>query len=100
MKPVPPGKGYTVRLHFVEPTYTEPGKRWFDVSINGNKVLEHFDIFQAAGAKDKAVVKEFPGIIPNEDGNIEVQCDPPIGSAPIPGAKDMPLICGIEVLPQ
>ncbi len=100
MKPVPPGKGYTVRLHFVEPTYSEPGKRWFDVFINGNKVLEHFDIFQAAGAKDKAVVKEFSNVAPDEDGNITVECDPPIGPAPIPGARDMPLICGIAVIPQ
>ncbi len=100
MKPVAPDKGYTVRLHFVEPTYTEPGKRWFDVSINGKQVLNNFDIFQAAGAKDKAVVKDFPNVVPDEYGNITVECDPPVGPNPIPEARMMPLICGIEVLPQ
>jgi hypothetical protein len=62
--------GYTassshkIRLHFCE-TYFPPtagsdatGARVCTVGINGAQVLQNFDIYVAAGGKDKAVVKE------------------------------------------
>jgi hypothetical protein len=36
------------------------------VSINGTQVLANFDIFAAAGAKNKAVIKQFTA---NADSN-------------------------------
>lgn len=48
-----------VRLHFSDIIFTEPKKRLFDVSINGKRVLDHFDIFKEAGAIDRAVVRGF-----------------------------------------
>jgi Malectin domain len=54
-----PGSTHTVRLHFAETFWTKPGQRVFNVSINGNQVLTNFDIFAAAGAKNKAVVEQF-----------------------------------------
>lgn len=50
---------YTVRLHFAETYFTAVGKRKFNVQINGAQVLTDFDIFAAAGATNKAVVREF-----------------------------------------
>jgi hypothetical protein len=55
-----PGASYLVRLHFAELTWTAAGQRVFNVALNGTNVLSNFDVFAAAGAQNKAVVKEFP----------------------------------------
>jgi hypothetical protein len=89
MKPQADGHGYTVRLHFAETTYDAPGKRKFNVEINGNRVLSEFDVTQEAGRKDKAVVKEFPDIAPDSDGNIIIKF--------LNGSADQPEINGIEI---
>jgi hypothetical protein len=91
MKPAPSGKGYTVRLHFAELTCNKPGERIFDVKINGKTVLKDFDIYQAAGGKDKAVVKEFTGVIPDADGLIDID---PVANR---GMKEPSMINGIEI---
>ena len=44
MNPLPPGKGYTVRLHFAELTCVKPGERVFDVKINGKTVFFTFSL--------------------------------------------------------
>ena len=54
-----PGAPYRVRLHFAEIYWNAANQRRFNVSINGSQVLTNFDIFAAAGAKNKAVVREF-----------------------------------------
>jgi chitodextrinase len=54
-----PGTTQMVRLHFAETFFAAAGSRTFNVSINGTPVLTNFDIFAAAGAKNKAVVEEF-----------------------------------------
>jgi beta-mannosidase len=113
----PAAQGYTVRLAFAEigfplkpetkkgttapvtaPTATqaspEPditGKRVFDVSINDKPVLTHFDIFAAAGRRNKPVVMEFKGIQPGKEGNITIHFQQ--------GAADQPMINGIEIMP-
>ena len=55
-------KTLSVRLHFAELDDTEPGKRVFDVKIQGKTVLEDFDVVKAAGGSRRAVVKQFDGI--------------------------------------
>ena len=52
------GSQYTVRLHFAELYWTATGKRKFNVVINGTTALSSFDIYAAAGARYKAVVRE------------------------------------------
>ncbi len=49
-----------VRLHFTEVFFHEPGRRVFDVRINGRLVLNHFDIEKEAGGEYRAVVRGFP----------------------------------------
>ncbi len=46
-------------LKFAEPVWSAKGKRVFNVTINGTKVLSNFDIFAAAGGEFKAVDKTF-----------------------------------------
>ncbi|XP_038689995.1 probable leucine-rich repeat receptor-like serine/threonine-protein kinase At3g14840 [Tripterygium wilfordii] len=56
---------YTVDLHFAEimftanKTYYSLGRRIFDVYIQGNRVLEDFNIADEAGGPGKAIVKNF-----------------------------------------
>ncbi|MEO7426917.1 MAG: malectin domain-containing carbohydrate-binding protein [Fibrobacteria bacterium] len=56
--PVTPG-AYNVRLHFAEIYATAPGQRVFDVSIENQTAFAGLDIFAQAGAKNKALVKEY-----------------------------------------
>jgi hypothetical protein len=110
----PAAAGYTVRLAFAEisfapkvaPGKTSPspsavtpeatpepdltGKRVFNVDINDKPVLTNFDIFAAAGRRNKAVVKEFKAIQPDKEGNITIHFKP--------GPADQPIINGIEIL--
>ena len=53
---------YTVKLAFADPDNDQPGARVFDVKLQDQIVLENFDIADAAGGRDRAVVKEFTGV--------------------------------------
>jgi hypothetical protein len=53
------GNNYSVRLHFAEIYLSGSGQRVFNVLINGNQVLTNFDIYAAAGAANRAVVRQF-----------------------------------------
>jgi beta-galactosidase len=67
-----PGASYTVRLHFDEFYWTQPGQRVFNVSINGTQVLTNFDIFATAGGQDIAIVEPFTATA-NAQGQIMLQ---------------------------
>ena len=79
---------YAVQLHFAETQVNGPGERLFNVTINGQTVLNRFDIFAAAGGKNKAVEGNFKA---NADqyGNIAVQLTP--------RGTGEPLISGVVV---
>jgi hypothetical protein len=84
------GRAYNVRLHFVESAATAAGGRLFNVVLNGNTVLSNFDIFAAAGAQFKAVIKEFVTTA-NSSGNIVIAYNY--------GSAFNPIANGIEVIP-
>ncbi|MCS7337881.1 MAG: family 16 glycosylhydrolase [Verrucomicrobiae bacterium] len=67
-----PGEEYLVRLHFAEVYWTSTNKRRFNVFINGTQVLTNFDIVAAAGAPNKAIIKEFAAT-PTTYGQINIQ---------------------------
>jgi hypothetical protein len=83
---------HVVRLHFNE-TYWPPaggagaGNRICNVTINGTAVLTNFDIFAAAGAKNKAVIRPFT-VNANGAGAYVIQ---------FTTVKDQCLINGIEI---
>ena len=83
------GTNYTVRLHFAENYWTSSGKRLFNVTINGTRVLSDFDILAAAGGRNKAIVKSF-STAANSQGRIVIQFSL--------GSLDRPKVSGIEVL--
>jgi subtilase family serine protease len=83
------GGHYTVRLHFAELTWTAAGRRKFNVAINGTNVLSAFDIFTAAGARNKAIVEQFTAVA-NTAGQIVI--------AFTQAGADNPEVNGIEIL--
>lgn len=78
---------HTVRLHFAELYFSNPGQRVFNVAINGTPVLTNFDIVAAAGSNFKAVVKSFTATASN--GSITISFTN--------GTTNQPLVNGIEV---
>lgn len=89
---VPEDKPYLVRLHFAEIFDRGSGARLENIAINGQPVLTNFDIYAAAGM-NKALVKEFPDIRPDAQGNIVVR----ISAAPQSPDQNAK-ISGIEIL--
>jgi len=84
---------YTVRLYFAEPDEINPGQRVFDISIQGQEVLENFDIVRETGGPNRPIVKEFNGILVKD--NLVVDFTPSNNDK-----TNILLICGIEVLAE
>ena len=93
--PVAPLARYKVRLYFREPWFGEekggaggPGSRLFDVACNGELLLKHFDILEAAG--NAPIIKTFDNIQASADGRIDLSFLPVVNYA---------VIDAIEILP-
>ncbi len=85
---------YSVNLYFAEPDNRSSGKRVFDISIEGRKVLENFDIFKETGAQNRSLVKTFGGV-EVADGKLNLEFAPAQ-----PEAEEvayLPVLCGVEV---
>ena len=87
--PAPAERAYTVRLHFLEPPGGAPGKRVFDVAIQGRIALEDFDIARAAGGPGRAVVREFRAV--RAAGKLTVT---------LTAKKGEPQLCGLEIVEE
>lgn len=79
---------HTVRLHFAEIYWTATNQRKFHVNINGTRVLTDFDIVAAAGAANKAVVRQFTATA-NGSGQITIQF--------LNGSVNFAKLSGVEV---
>ncbi|MGV3505119.1 MAG: malectin domain-containing carbohydrate-binding protein [Adhaeribacter sp.] len=90
--PVNPGH-YTVVLHFAELYWNAPGQRLFDVSVEGSKVLDNYDILAKAGAKNAATLESFT--VGVADGSLDLL----FSAAAEEGGLDRPKISAIEVIP-
>ena len=84
-------KRYIVRLYFSEPDSLMPGQRLFDVSIQGNRVLNGFDISKEAGGPNRIVVREFKGI--NVKDILTIHLLPSFGSR-----IKQTILCGVEII--
>jgi hypothetical protein len=83
------GKAYDVRLDFAELSASGVGQRLFNVSINGAKALDDFDVFAQAGGMNKALARNF---IVQADAHGTIQ----IGFASVLGGAE---VNGIQVSP-
>jgi hypothetical protein len=83
---------YKARLHFAEisPLVTSAGDRQFNVSLNGALVLTNFDILAAAGAKYRALTRQF-NVASDAAGKITLLFSR--------GAAFEPTASGIEIFP-
>jgi outer membrane protein assembly factor BamB len=81
---------YTVRLVFAELEGRDAGERLFDVLLEGEPVLEAFDIAAAAGGAYRTVTKEFRGV--SVDGDLHVQLTRK--------GQTKPLLSGIQILAE
>ncbi|MBI2908789.1 MAG: DUF2380 domain-containing protein, partial [Chloroflexi bacterium] len=78
---------YTVKLKFNEPNYSAAGQRKFDVSLEGNLVLDDFDVYAAAGGRNIAVDRTFTVAV--SDGALNVS---------FTGVVNNALVSAIEVV--
>jgi hypothetical protein len=79
---------FTVTLYFVEtwlgkegPGGGGIGTRVFQVALNDDRVLRHFDVLAESGGTGRVLVKTFHGITPDEDGHIVLSFIPIENSA-------------------
>jgi outer membrane protein assembly factor BamB len=82
---------YTVRLHFAEPEDAEVGQRVFSVRLQGQKVLDQFDVVREAGSTRRAVIQEFRGV--QVDGHLEIQLQ-----ASDDSEFRQPVLCGFQAV--
>ena len=82
---------YTVVLHFAEIYFTAIGKRVFDVSIEGTRVLDNYDVFKKAGALT-ATTETF--IVNVADGTLNINFSALAGE----GGINRPKVSAIEIL--
>lgn len=86
----PSAATYTMRLTFVEPgKETKPGQRVFDVAIQGEAVLQDFDIVKETGSAQKILIKEFTGI--KGDSEVTITFNAKQGA---------PVVSGIEMVTE
>lgn len=83
--PVASGTTIAVRLYFAERFVSSVGQRRFDVSIDGTKVLDAFDIVAATGA-NRGTMREFSL---TSDGSVNID---------FAHLAENPLVNGIEIL--
>ncbi|KAH7651414.1 Non-specific serine/threonine protein kinase protein [Dioscorea alata] len=97
---------YTVNLHFAEIMFTDDqsfaslGRRYFDVSIQGEKVLRDFNIANEANGTSQAIIKSFNANVSNNTLEIHFQWAGK-GTTAIPYRSVYgPLISAISVTPN
>ena len=101
-----PGLGYTVRLHFADPTSTKDTARVFAIIINEVYVETSLDIFGTVGGNSTpgsteplALVKEYTGCTANNNGNITILFGNGSNLSLSNKGNGEPICSGIEVLP-
>ncbi len=83
---------YTVRLYFSEPQEVQPGQRVFSVSLQGQVVLNNFDIVAVTGSQNRGVMKEFK--------KVAVPGPLTVAFTRSPASQFGPLISGVELVAE
>jgi len=86
---------YRVRLAFADPENDQPGRRVFDIKLQGQVVQEDFDVVREAGGRDRAVFKEFTGIEVSDRLAIEL-----VAKTARPEPHEAPILQGVEITRQ
>lgn len=91
-KPTAAKRPYTVKLHFCELDDVPPGGRTFDVKLQGQLVLEDFDVAKAAGGPRAAISKAFHGVMAGKELVVEL-----VPKTARPTETSVPILNAIEV---
>ncbi|MEQ9069841.1 MAG: malectin domain-containing carbohydrate-binding protein, partial [Gimesia chilikensis] len=84
---------YSVRLTFNEPNMKlKTGERMFDVFLQGERVLQDFDILAETGQPMRSLVKEIPGVVVTDQLELEFKS--------ASSSQAAPLISGIELISE
>jgi outer membrane protein assembly factor BamB len=86
---------YTVRLGFRGRDDDKPGRRVWDIKLQGRVVAKDFDLARLSEGTDRAVIQEFPGVA--VDGNLLLEFVP---QAATPDQTQAPLINFVEIIRQ
>ncbi len=86
---------YKVCLAFADTVNDGPGERVFDVKLQGKVVREGFDLVEAAGGRNRAVMLPFDGIKVVDDLTIEL-----VPKAGDPQPHQLPVLQGVEIVRQ
>jgi len=70
-----PGEHYLLRLHFAETIENQPGLRQFDLSIDRSKTLLNYDVYEVAGAPNRAVTEDILAYV-DEWGTLSLEFKP------------------------
>lgn len=81
---------YTVRLFFAEPDDLKVGERLVDVTLQGRRVLDDFDIVKEAGKPRHTVIKEFTGVRVDDELRISFRAEGKRGA----------ILCGVEIVQE
>jgi len=85
---------YTVKLYFADLAEgAQPGERVFDVKLQGQTVLENFDVATEADGAGKALVREVSGIHVTDNLHVEL-----VPKTEKPSQQQSPLLSAIEVV--
>ncbi|MBN2448766.1 MAG: PQQ-binding-like beta-propeller repeat protein [Lentisphaeria bacterium] len=84
-----------VRMHFAEPDAAAPGRRVFDIRLQGEAVATDVDVAREASGTGAAVTKEFQGISATQAVLVDFV---PKGSGATP--DQVPILSGIEIWPS
>lgn len=66
-------RNYTVRLHFLDPATDTSDRRTFDVSLQGQPVLQGLNVAKEANGTNRAIVREFKGVQADTSLNIDLK---------------------------
>ncbi len=80
---------YAVRLYFAEPEQADAQSRMFDVMLDGQTVIEGFDVAASAGSARTGIVRQWR--------RLPLKRDLVVG---LKGVKGETLICGIELIAE
>jgi len=84
---------YTVRMGFAAPGDARPGRRVFDVKLNGRVAASSFDVGREAGGPPRGIVKTFQNVHAQEDLVIEF-----VPAVPQPAVEQLPIVSFVEVI--
>ena len=86
---------FTVRLTFAETQDIQPGQRKFDVFVQGQRILKHFDPVVASAGPFRAYVHEIRDVNVDKDGVLQLRFKAQVGQAILSGValgtKALPL---------